>query len=148
MPFPYYTQPMNVNTSIGVPTQGNVPVDFDWNAFSRLNVDPNVAPNLGAAAGQPNQSMQAPSGVSNFANIAQGVGAIADAWLGFQNLGLARDSFNFNRDLAQTNLANQAATINRQLEDQFLGRQNLSGNTGRYESLEDYMRQNAVSGRI
>lgn len=148
MAFPNYTQPMNVNTSVGVPTQGNIPIDFDWNAFSRLNSNPNVTPNLGAAAVQPNQNMQAPSGVSNFANIAQGVGAVANAWLGFQNLGLARESFNFNRDLAQTNLANQAATVNRQLEDQFLGRQNLSGNTGRYASLEDYMRQNAVSGRI
>ena len=46
-------------------------------------------------------------------NAVMGLGQL---WNGFQAQKLARDSFNFNKQLATTNLANQANAYNTQLE--------------------------------
>ena len=90
-----------------------------------------------------------PSSFSTFNNIAGGVGSLADAWLGFQNLGLARDSFQFNKNLAQTNLANQATLANQSLAAGFnqAQAQNEAGRM-QYSSLDEYMKKNAVKGTI
>lgn len=104
---------------------------------------------LAALNNQPTTALQQPTGFENFSNVAQGVGSLANAWLGFRNLGLAKDSFNFNKALAETNLANQASTVNRQLETGFNQAQQFYGaDDPRYASLDTYLAKNAVSGKL
>lgn len=91
-----------------------------------------------------------PSLTSDFSNFAQGVGSLAKAWLGFKSLGLSKDQYNFNKKLAQTNLANQANLTNQQLEGRYRTRHNIDpeGTTSAYGSLADYMKANAVKGSL
>tara|TARA_B100000929_G_scaffold108179_1_gene85727 strand:+ start:35818 stop:36321 length:504 start_codon:yes stop_codon:yes gene_type:complete len=44
------------------------------------------------------------------------LGGLANTWLGMQQYGLAKESFNFNRNLATQNYENQAQLTNRALE--------------------------------
>ncbi len=47
----------------------------------------------------------------------QALGGLAQAYLGFEGLGLAKDQFKFNKNLATTNLNNQIATIRSNIAD-------------------------------
>lgn len=49
-------------------------------------------------------------------------GGLAEIWSGIQQNRLARDSFEFNKGLAQTNLANQIMSYNTALEDRMNAR--------------------------
>lgn len=85
----------------------------------------------------------------NFNNVMASIDAISKgigAYTGLRQLSLAKDSFNFNKGLAQTNLSNQAQTVNTQLEDRQRAR--IASNPNAYQSLSEYMSKNAVSGRI
>lgn len=46
-----------------------------------------------------------------------GIGALLGAYNGLQQLGLAKDALKSQQAMAETNLANQAALTNNQLED-------------------------------
>ena len=74
--------------------------------------------------------------------ISQGIGA----YTGLRQLSLAKDSFNFNKGVTETNLANQAKTVNTNLEDRQRAR--IASNPNAYQSLSEYMNKNAVSGRV
>lgn len=103
-----------------------------------------------------------PQGVNNFGQPLQQQGSgfnmndimagfdvlsgAVNAYTGLQQLNLAKDSFNFNKGVTTTNLANQAKTINTQLEDRQRAR--LASNPNAYQSLSEYMKKNSVSGEI
>lgn len=96
------------------------------------------------------QMEEKPTFAGDFANIAQGVGSLASAWLGFKNLGLAKDSYNLSKKLAETNLANQANLTNQQLENRYAVMSNLdpTRTQAKYGSLGDYMTPRAVKGTL
>lgn len=96
------------------------------------------------------QMEQQPTFTGDLANIAKGVGSLASAWLGFKNLGLARDSYNLSKNLAKTNLANQANLTNQQLENRYAVMSNLdpTRTQAKYGSLGDYMTPRAVKGTL
>lgn len=50
--------------------------------------------------------------------------SLAGIYVGLEQLGLAKDSFKFNRDFANKNLANQTKTYNTNYKDQLLARAN------------------------
>lgn len=85
----------------------------------------------------------------NFNDVMAGIQAISQgigAYTGLRQLSLAKDSFNFNKDVTETNLANQAKLTNSQLEDRQRAR--IASNPNAYQSLSEYMDKNAVSGRL
>lgn len=66
---------------------------------------------------------------------------IMDGYLGLQNLELARDSFEFQKDAFSKQFENQRTLTNAQLRDRQRAR-NSSG--GGYQSTDAYMAQNGV----
>ena len=46
----------------------------------------------------------------------QGLGTLANAYLGYRNYGLAKKQFGFERNAFNKNIANQAALVNRQID--------------------------------
>lgn len=88
-----------------------------------------------------------------FGNVMAGFNALAgmtNAFTGLKSLDLAKDTFKFNRGVTETNLQNQANTVN---TDSFarLQRQNdAQGTTNPYASLEEYVANSgsAVSGQV
>jgi len=65
---------------------------------------------------------------------------VADAYLGYENLQLAKDSFN-------KNLANQAQLINNQMRDREVARRGFSGGSTLKSDLDAYLEPKKVSGQ-
>lgn len=54
---------------------------------------------------------------SNFASVMQGIGSGVQAFTGMKQLGMAKKQFQWGKDVFNTNLFNQATTVNSQLAD-------------------------------
>lgn len=67
---------------------------------------------------------------------------LMNAFMGMKNYGLAKDQFNFSKDMAQKNLANQTKTVNSQLEDRQRAR--VAANPTAYQSVDAYMKEKGL----
>lgn len=72
----------------------------------------------------------------------EGLGGLAQSWLGFQQLGLAKDQFNFQKDAFTQQYNQQATDVNRQLADRQRAR--LGANPGGYQSVGEYIAENGA----
>jgi len=77
--------------------------------------------------------------------LAQG---LANAWLGYQQNRLARDNFNFQKGIMNTNLANQIASYNTALEDRIRGRYSAREQEANPNLVNDYLEQNRAVNRM
>lgn len=74
-------------------------------------------PSQGQAAGGLRESLFGAEGSPGWLNGGLSVlNGLGNTWLGMQQYGLAKDSFNFNKQLASQNYENQAQLSNRSLE--------------------------------
>lgn len=73
-----------------------------------------------------------------FGNVIQGVGGLANAYIGLEQLDLAKDAAKFTREAYQTNLRNQTRDYNTQLQER---RKRYLERTGGYsdDALKNYM---------
>jgi hypothetical protein len=94
----------------------------------------NSASDSAAAAG---------SGWQNFSLGAQGLTGLASAYLGFQQINLAKDQLAQNKKIFNLNFGNQAQSVNTQLEDRQRAR--VASNSTGYQSVGEYMDKNKVS---
>lgn len=78
----------------------------------------------------------------NLGSIAQGIGSLGQLYMGGQQLGLARDTFNQTRDAYNQNMANQTKTYNTALEDRIRGRS--SNYSGKEEDVQGYLTNNRL----
>ena len=76
------------------------------------------------------------------APVAQGLGALFQGWTGMQQLGLARDQLNFQRNAFDTNLRNQSQAYNTALEDRIRGR------TSDYAGKENDVQRELTAKRL
>lgn len=70
--------------------------------------------------------------------IMGGLGTLGGLWGGMQNLGLQKDQFKFQKNAYKENMAMQKQDLNRKLGANWRDME-ASGNTGNYQSLEDYL---------
>lgn len=75
--------------------------------------------------------------------LAQGLGALFQGWTGMQQLGLARDQLNFQKNVFNTNLRNQSQAYNTALEDRIRGRS--SNYEGKEQDVQNYLNQNRLN---
>lgn len=66
----------------------------------------------------------------------QGLGALAGIWSSAQQNKLAKEQFDFQKEFAQTNLANQVKTYNTALEDRLNARGAMEGRSSEYTADE------------
>ena len=119
--------------------QANPPANFQGGAFDF---------SFGNAQNSPSVTPPNDTGMG-FSDIMSGFNALTggiQAYTGIKQLGLAEDSFKFNKGVTETNLANQAQSVNTQLEDR--QRSRIANNPGAYQSLSTYMDSNRVSGKV
>lgn len=86
------------------------------------------------------------TGLTTKGSLATGMdifGGLASAYLGWQQFNLAKDQLAQNKKIFNLNFANQAQSVNTQLEDRQRARV-ASSSTGAYESVGSYMDKNAV----
>lgn len=75
--------------------------------------------------------------------LAQGLGALFQGWTGMQQLGLARNQLNFQKNAFNTNLRNQTQAYNTALEDRIRGR--TSNYDGKEQDVQNYLNQNRLN---
>lgn len=70
----------------------------------------------------------------------QGLGALSSLWMGSKSLGLAKDQFNFTKDVTNTNLNNQIKSYNSTLEDRTKRASEFNG-TSKEDAQAEYERR-------
>ena len=110
-----------------------------------------LGPEFSADAGieMPDQGFDFSNAMGNFSIGAEGIAGLANAYNAWQQTGLMKDQLNMQKNMANRNIANQAAVTNRQLQDKAsMAAQSLSNSdpgTPAYEA--DYKKQlSQVSG--
>lgn len=71
-----------------------------------------------------------------------GLGALGNFWNAFQAQKLAKDQFNFTKDITNTNLANQMKSYNTTLADRAKSRGVVEGQTD--QQVQDYINKNSL----
>ena len=71
-----------------------------------------------------------------------GASALANAWMGMKQYGLAKDTLAQNKQQFETNFAAQKGVTNAQMEDRQKAR--VASNPGAYQSPSEYMNKNGV----
>lgn len=71
-----------------------------------------------------------------------GISTIGNLWNAFQAQKLARDSFNFQKDFANRNLANQISSYNTALSDRARSRGVAEGQS--QQQIDDYISSNSL----
>ena len=74
-----------------------------------------------------------------------GLAAIGGLYNAFQSNKLARDQFNFQKEVANTNLNNQIKTYNTTLEDRAVARARLDGREDQAAYASDYVDKNKLN---
>ncbi len=77
-----------------------------------------------------------------FLPTAQAVGGLAQSWLGFQNLGLAKDQFNFQKGAFNDQFNQQVSQYNTSINDRANSRGYLTD-----AQKASYVNQNTLEGR-
>lgn len=72
----------------------------------------------------------------------QGLGALGNLWGGLQSTKLAKDAFNFQKDLAQKNYANSIKSYNTALSDRAIARGAVQGDST--ATTQQYIDQNKL----
>lgn len=78
----------------------------------------------------------------SFLPAAQAVGGLAQSWLGFQNLGLAKDQFNFQKGAFNDQYNQQVNQYNTAINDRAASRGYLTE-----AQKANYVAQNSLEGR-
>ena len=87
------------------------------------------------------------TGLSGVGNIMGGLSGLAGAYVGYKQLGLAEDQFDFTKDITNRNLFNQAQITNATMRDRQNARIGSAGTANApYQASNKYMARNQVSG--
>lgn len=82
--------------------------------------------------------------LQGWGGLALGAGSsLLNGWMGMQQYKVARDQLNFQKEAFAKNYGAQRQSMNTQLEDRQRAR--LASNSGAYESLDSYMKRNAIA---
>lgn len=76
------------------------------------------------------------------------IGNLGKMWLGAQQNRLARDTFNLQKGVLDTNLANQIASYNTALEDRVAGRFSDRERAAKQPEINDYLDRNRAVNRM
>jgi hypothetical protein len=82
--------------------------------------------------------------MSNAGSIMNGIAALGGAYMGYKQLGMAKDQFNFQKKAFQTNLRNSIQSYNTALEDRIRGR--TSAYDGKEQDVQAYLSKNSLKG--
>jgi len=103
------------------------------------------APQTAAPAGGSGGGMGAWFGNGqNLGALAQGFGALTSAWLGYQNLRVAKDQLGFQKDAFNKNYKSQTQSYNTSLEDRIRGR--TADYAGKEQDVQSYLDKNKLGG--
>lgn len=119
----------NNNPSLGYsPDQAEIGAGFNFDYENNMQFPGEGGAGLGSLQG--------------FGSLLGGLGSLGQAYMGYQNLGLAEDQLDFNKSSFYDNYAAQANTINERMNNLAIGRH--AKNPGLYATPADQMSKYGV----
>lgn len=106
----------NNNSGLARPIQSYNPADISLAGGNVPGMGSQDSLNLGMSTG-PGGGFDWSKAMDGFSMGAQGVMGLANAYTAYKQLGLMEDQLSMQKGIANRNIANQAATTNRMLED-------------------------------
>lgn len=100
-------------------------------------------PSVGTGAGSPSYGSGLGMNIPTAQLGLQGIGALGNIWGAFQAQSLARKQFDFTKNMAERNLANQTQSYNTALTDRINSRTKMQGGTD--EDAQAYLNQNRLA---
>ena len=102
-----------------------------------------VAPQVGGV----NNNLSTPLGMNIGTGqlVLGGIGTIGNLWSAWQAQKLAKEQFNYQRGIANTNLANQIQSYNTALADRMTARGYMQGNN--QATIDQYIQDNSMRDR-
>lgn len=143
------TMPTSTDLGWSTPSMAAAPAQsspFSYGLGGQTPAGVTAAPTMAGA--QPQGFMgKAGSWLGNGQNLSavmQGIGALTSAWLGYQNLRVAKDQLGFQKDAFQKNFANQTKSYNTSLEDRIRGR--TADYAGKESDVQAYLDKHKLGG--
>ena len=102
-----------------------------------------AAPQVGGM----NNSLSTPLGMNIGTGqlLLGGIGTIGNLWAGWQAQKLAKEQFNYQKDITDTNLANQIQSYNTALSDRMVARGFVQGDS--QSTIDQYIEENSLRDR-
>lgn len=129
---------------MGMPVMGND--IYGFGGASTPGEPPSSTPDTNlwrGKAGVPGDGITGWLGNSqNLSAVFQGIGALTQAYLGFQQLRQAKEGLKFQKQAYKANLANSEQSYNTSLEDRIRGR--TSNYAGKEEDVQSYLSANRL----
>ena len=131
--------------SSGMSLPSNAPTQQTDNLNNMAGLGPNNSTSLSQGSNQSFMGGMLGDGENQGwgAPVLGGLSSLAQSWLGFQQLGVAKDQLSFQKDSFKKNYDQQAQSYNTQLADRQRARKGSSIN-GNYASVGDYMTENGA----
>ena len=153
LPFTFGTNNENTNSYLdafsnyGSGMQGNTgnmayPTPGQFEMFREAGLNP-----ISGEAIKP-QSFADMSGLQKLSAGMSMIGNLSNIWSGIQQNRLARDNFDFQKGVMNTNLANQIASYNTALEDRVAGRYSDRERAANQAEINDYLDRNRAVNRM
>lgn len=135
-------------SSLAMPTSSDLAGFSKMGAMSVADAAPKSATGfMGMLRGQPGVAGDGLTGWlgkgENMQTALGGIQALTGAYLGFQQLRLAKDNLRFQKDSWAKNYANQAQSYNTSLEDRVRAR--YSASSSDESRIQDYLNRNRLS---
>jgi hypothetical protein len=134
---------MQNNTSSALGNTGNVyPTPDQYEMFKKDGLNP--------ITGEPlkPQSFSDMTGLQKLTAGMSMAGNLANIWSGIQQNRLAKDNFNFQKGVMNTNLANQISSYNTALEDRVAGRYSDREREANQSQINDYLDRNRAVNKM
>lgn len=126
---------MQANASGGMQTPGIV-------APGTVDVQ---APNVGAGNGVSNSATPLGMNLGTGQLVLGSIGTIGNLWAAWQVQKLAKEQFNYQKGITDTNLANQIQSYNTQLTDRINARGYMQGDN--QSTIDQYIQDNSIRDR-
>ena len=132
-----------MSTPMAAAPQASSPFSYGMGGQTPAGVTTNVMP-----AAQP-QGFLGKAGAwlgngQNLSAVMQGIGALTSAWLGYQNLRVAKDQLGFQKDAWAKNYKNSTQSYNTSLEDRIRGR--TADYAGKENDVQAYLDKHRLGG--
>lgn len=131
----------NSNFSFGSESMNNPAYDIAANGLGTFDFSTENRFGFGGATGDYNP-LELGMNIPTFQLGLTGLGTLGDLWGSFQSNKLARDSFNFQKGMAEKNYANQIKSYNTALTDRATTRGFVQGDTA--DTTQQYISDNKL----
>ena len=136
-----------INYGASNPTGAYLQGAASWYQAPQGITGPGVGQQVAPQVGGINNNLSTPLGMNLGTGqlVLGGIGTIGNLWSAWQTQKLAKEQFNYQKDITDTNLANQIQSYNTALSDRINSRGFVQGDS--QSTIDQYIEENSLRDR-